>query len=86
MRSEDYLKKLTSYQIKMANLQCDLERIAQARQIIEAYQRQQLPQEVKTKLLFSEEELFNHPELMALEDELLNLEFGIFFHKNGWRI
>lgn len=73
MRSEDYLKKLTSYQIKMANLQCGLERIAQARQIIGAYQRQQLPQEVKNKLLFSEEELFNHPELMALEDELLNL-------------
>ena len=68
----------------MANLQCGLERITQARQIIEAYQRQQLPQEVKTKLLFSEEELFNHPELMALEDELLNLrqvvieDFGIW--------
>lgn len=84
MRSEDYLKKLTSYQIKMANLQCGLERITQARQIIEAYQQQQLPQRVKTKLLFSEEELFNHPELMALEDELLNLrqvvieDFGIW--------
>lgn len=68
----------------MANLQCGLERIAQARQIIETYQRQQLPREVKTKLLFSEKELFNHPELMALEDELLNLrqvvieDFGIW--------